>query len=105
MLHDVTLVFASISEKALRRIKLGAMELIGDKLPEEQAKNLVDKLAGGEWTHDYGLIAKEAQTLGLNVKIGILSSILGLMQLYPRPVRQVPSIEFLPRGPAGRRAG
>jgi Serine dehydrogenase proteinase len=84
VLHDVTLVFASISEKALRRIKLGAMELIGDKLPEEQAKNLVDKLAGGEWTHDYGLIAKEAQTLALNVKTGITL-------LDPRPDAALPA--------------
>ena len=73
--NDLTLVLASIGEKALLQVKQGAIELIGDKLPTEQAKNLVDKLAGGQWTHDYGLTAKEAQTLGLNVKTGRPSSV------------------------------
>jgi hypothetical protein len=73
-------------------------------MPEEQAKALVDKLAGGQWTHDYGLTATEAQKLGLRVKTGIPSSILDLMQLYPQPVRQSPAIEFIPRFPAKRSA-
>jgi ClpP class serine protease len=80
------------------------LELIADKMPEERAKELVEKIASGQWTHDYALTAKDAQELGLNVKIGIPSSILELMQLYPQPVRQLPSIEFLPQVPARRLA-
>ncbi|HVO95283.1 MAG TPA: ATP-dependent Clp protease proteolytic subunit [Terriglobales bacterium] len=102
-INDLTLIFASMSEKALKQLKAGAFELIADKMPDEQAKALADKLTSGQWTHDYGLTAKEAQSLGLNVKTGISSSILDLMKLYPQPVRQLPSIEFLPRTPAGRR--
>lgn len=101
-ISDLTLIFANIGEKALKQVESGALELIADKLPAEQAKPLVNKLAGGQWTHDYGLTAKEAQGLGLNVKVGIPSSIIELMRLYPQPVRQLPSIEFLPRSPAGR---
>jgi ClpP class serine protease len=101
--NDLTLIFASMSEKALQQVQSGALELIGDKLPQAQAKDLVEKLASGQWTHDYGVTAKEAQNLGLKVTVGIAPSILDLMQLYPQPVRHAPSIEFLPRGPAGRR--
>ena len=86
-----------MSEKAIVQVKSGAMELVGDRLPQGQAKALVDSLASGKWTHDYGLTAKEARELGLNVKTGIPSSILELMRLYPQPVKQQPSIEFLPR--------
>jgi len=100
--NDLTLVLASMSEKALQQVKRGALELIGDKLPPDKAADLVDKLAGGQWTHDYGLTANEAQSLGLNVKTGIARSIMDLMELYPQPVRQQPSVEFLPRGPVGR---
>lgn len=103
-INDLTLIFASMGEKALKQVKSGALELIADKLPAEEAKVLVDKLAGGQWTHDYALTAKEAQELGLNVKIGIPLSILDLLQLYPQPVRQLPAIEFLPRSPAGKHA-
>jgi ClpP class serine protease len=104
-INDLTLIFASMGEKALKQVKAGALELVGDKMPEDRAKTLVDKLAGGQWTHDYALTAKEAQDLGLNVKTAIPASILDLMLLYPQPVRQSPSIEFLPRGPARAHAG
>lgn len=95
--NDLTFVLASMSEKAIKQVKSGALELIGDKLRGEQAKDLVEQLAGGQWTHDYGLTANEAKSLGLNVKTGIAPSVLKLMELYPQPVRQSPSIEFLPR--------
>jgi len=101
--NDLSFVLASMSEKAIHQVKSGALELIADKMPHEQAKDLVESLAGGQWTHDYGLTAKEATSLGLNVKTGIVPSVLALMRLYPQPVRQLPSIEFLPRGRSGRR--
>ncbi|MDP2409348.1 MAG: ATP-dependent Clp protease proteolytic subunit [Pseudolabrys sp.] len=103
-INDLTLIFASLSEKALKQVKSGALELIGDDLPPEKAATLVDKLAGGQWTHDYALTAKEAIELGLPVKSGIPGSIMKLMQLYPQPVRLLPSIEFLPATPSRRAA-
>jgi ClpP class serine protease len=102
-INDITLMFAGISEKALKQVKAGALELIGDRLPSEKAVALVDKLAGGQWTHDYALTAKEARDLGLNVKSGIPASIMELMQLYPQPVRVMPSVEFLPVAPSRSR--
>ena len=46
---------------------------------------------------DFLRIARDE--LGLNVKSGIPASIRKLMSLYPQPVRQLPSIEFLPIAP------
>jgi ClpP class serine protease len=102
-INDLTLMFAGVSEKALKQVKAGALELIGDRLPSEKALALVEKLAGGQWTHDYALTAKEALDLGLNVKSGIPASILELMQLYPQPVKIMPSVEFLPLVPSRSR--
>ncbi len=99
-ISDLTLVLANMGEKALRQVKAGAVELIGDRMPAEQAASLVDKLAGGQWTHDYALTAEEAKLMGLNVKIGIPASILNLIRLYPQPIRHAPAIEFLPQNPA-----
>lgn len=101
--NDLTLVLASMSEKAIAQVKSGAVELMAGKLPNQQAMDLADKLAGGQWTHDYGLTATEAKSLGLSVITGIPASVLSLMRLYPQPVRQLPSIEFLPRGRSERR--
>jgi len=98
-INDLTLVLANISEKALKQVKAGALELIGNRLASAQAESLVEKLAGGQWTHDYALTAREAAELGLNVKSGIPPSIMKLMQLYPQPVRMLPSVEFLPPTP------
>lgn len=102
-INDITLILAGISEKAQKQVKAGALELIGDRLPTEKAVALVDKLTSGQWTHDYALTAKEARDLGLNVKRGIAPSILELMQLYPQPVRMVPSVEYLPVAPSPTR--
>lgn len=97
--NDLTLVLADMSEKALRQVKRSALELVADRISPERAEDLIENLAGGQWTHDYGLTAGEARNLGLEVTVGVAPSILKLMQLYPQPVRQLPSIEFLPRAP------
>lgn len=80
---EVIFVLTSMSEKAIAQVKSGATELIGEKVPKEQAKDLVEKLAGGHWIYDYGLTATEAKSLGLNVTAGIFASVLKFIQLYP----------------------
>jgi hypothetical protein len=59
------------------------------------AEALADKLAGGHWTHDYGLTANEARALALPVKVGMPQEVMTLMKLYPQPVQQS-DIEYLP---------
>jgi ClpP class serine protease len=100
--HDLTLVLADMSEKALMQVKRGAIELTRKRLGEERAAALAEKLAGGYWTHDYALTIEEAGSLGLPVKIGIPKEVLKLMTLYPQPVQSA-SIEFLPIEPGGGR--
>jgi ClpP class serine protease len=96
--HDLTLVLADMSEKALAQVKRGAIELTKKRLGEERAAALAEKLAGGHWTHDYALTCEEAETLGLPVKLGLPPEVLYLMTLYPQPV-QSSGVEFLPVEP------
>ncbi len=96
--HDLTLVLADMGEKALAQVKLGAMELMEERLGAEKAAALAEILAGGRWTHDYALTAKEAATLGLPVTVGIPPEVLNLMTMYPQPV-QSSGIEYLPVDP------
>lgn len=96
---DFTLVLASMGEKALAQLKKDALDLVDDRVPMDQAERMVEALAGGRWTHDYALTAKEAKQLGLNVLDGIPASILELTSYYPQPVRQLPSVEFIPTSP------
>jgi ClpP class serine protease len=101
--HDLTLVLADMSEKALAQVKVGATELLEERLGAEKAAALAAILAGGRWTHDYALTAKEATALGLPIKVGLPPEVLHLMTLYPQPV-QSSGIEFLPIDP-GRNGG
>jgi ClpP class serine protease len=100
--HDLTLVMADMGEKALAQVKRGAIELTKERLGEERAAALAEKLAGGYWTHDYALTAEEARELGLPVKVGVPPDVLRLMTYYPQPVQQS-GVEFLPVEPNGRR--
>lgn len=99
---DLTLVLADISEKAIAQVKKGAVELMTPQMEQAKAEALAEKLAGGQWTHDYALTAEEARSLGLPVKSGMPQEMLDLMKLYPSPVQRS-SVEYipidLPRGP------
>ncbi len=92
---DLTLVLADVSEKALAQVKRGAVELLTPRLPQAVAEALAEKLAGGHWTHDYALTAKEAAELGLPVKVAMPTDVLELMKLYPQPVQRS-GVEYLP---------
>jgi ClpP class serine protease len=101
---DLTLVLADVSEKALAQVKRGAAELLAAHMPQDAAESLAAKLAGGQWTHDYAVTAKEATQLGLPIKVGMPREVLELMKLYPQPVRQS-GVEYLPIDLPGRRGG
>ncbi|MGF1620379.1 MAG: ATP-dependent Clp protease proteolytic subunit [Rhodomicrobiaceae bacterium] len=100
--HDLTLVLADMSEKALMQVKRGAIELTQERLGEERAGALAEKLAGGQWTHDYALTYQEASSLGLPVQVGLPEQVLKLMTLYPQPV-QTSAVEYLPIEPSNGR--
>jgi ClpP class serine protease len=100
---DLTLVLADVGEKAIAQVKRGAVELLTPRMEQSAAEQLADKLAGGQWTHDYALTASEAASLGLPVKVGMPLEVMELMKLYPQPVQQS-GVEFLPIDIPRRRA-
>lgn len=95
LVFDLTHVLADVSEKALNQVKRGAVELLTPRLEPAAAAEIAEKLAGGQWTHDYALTASEAAALGLPVKVGMPMIVMQLMKLYPQPI-QSSSVEFLP---------
>ena len=102
-IFDLTLVLADMSEKALAQVKRGAVELLTPRLDHASAEKLAEKLAGGQWTHDYALTANEAAELGLPVTVGMPTNVLELMKLYPQPVQRS-GVEFLPIDVPAKRA-
>ena len=92
---DLTHVLADVSEKAVNQVKRGAVELLTPRLEQTAAEEIAEKLAGGQWTHDYALTSNEAAEVGLPVRVGMPMIVMELMKLYPQPV-QSSAVEFLP---------
>jgi ClpP class serine protease len=96
-IDDQTLVLADVGRKAIAQVKSAAKELLADKMPEDQAEALAEKLSTGQWTHDYPISPSEAKELGLPVSTDMPDVVLELMTLYPQPVRsQGGGVEYLP---------
>ncbi|GIW79303.1 MAG: hypothetical protein KatS3mg105_1110 [Gemmatales bacterium] len=93
---DKTLIMADMAEKALRQIRAEVLELIGDKLPKEQAEALADKLSQGTWTHDHPISLEDARSFGLPVHSDMDSEFYQLMALFPQPIQRQPSVQYIP---------
>ncbi len=101
-LDDQTLILADVAEKAVAQVKGAVMGLLAAHMNEEDAERVAGMLTTGTWTHDHPLTADVARMLGLPVVKGIDPAIYELMRLYPQPVRQQPSVEYLPSRRAPR---
>lgn len=99
---DQTLIMADQAEKAIAQVRASVHELLADKTSPEKADELSRLLSEGTWTHDHPLTFEAARSFGLPVRNDIPHTIVGLMNLYPQPVRRQPTVEYLPEH---RRAG
>jgi ClpP class serine protease len=93
---DQTLVLADQAEKAMAQLRESVRELLADKTPPEKADELSRLLSEGTWTHDHPITFETAQGFGLPVRREMPPEFLGLMNLYPQPVRRQPTVEYLP---------
>jgi ClpP class serine protease len=105
-IHDKTLILADQAEKAVRQVREAVRELLGEGIQPEKADEISRLLSEGTWTHDYPITADAARSLGLPVRTDIPEAVLRLMTLYPQPVRQQSTVEYLnvPRRKGGRSA-
>ena len=101
-IDDQTLIMADVSEKALKQMKEQLKELLAGKYPKEKVAELAEILSQGRWTHDYPITFEEAKKLGLPVRTDMPVEIYQLMNLFPQPVRQQPSVMY---DPTPRRLG
>jgi len=93
-IEDKTFILADISRKAILQLRKTVQELLGERMAQDAATALADKLTTGTWTHDYGITCEAAKAFGLNVSSDIPAEVLQLMSLFPQPKRQ--GVEYLP---------
>ena len=95
-IDDQTLILADVAGKAIRQVRDSVKKLLHGRYPDDQVERLAEILSTGTWTHDYPVTADEAQELGLKVSTDMPVEIYQLMNLFPQPVRRMPSVEYLP---------
>jgi len=77
---DETLFISKVGERAVNEVRSVIEELL-DGRNKDKAK-IANYLTSGKITHDFPITAKEAQKLGLPVKVGIPKEVYDLMDTY-----------------------
>lgn len=95
-IDDQTIILADIAEKATRQIFETAVDVLRPRLKEEEARNVAQILSEGRWTHDFALVCSTLTQMGLPVNCNLPEYIYELMDLFPQPSRQIPSVEYVP---------
>src|SRR5256712_4100789 len=95
-IDDQTLILADVSRKAITQLRRTVQDLLGERMAQEQAAALAEKLATGTWTHDYPIMAEEAKALGLPVSTEMPEEVYQFMALFPQPTRMRPAVEYVP---------
>jgi ClpP class serine protease len=90
------MIRADIARKAIAQVKDTIRKIACCQYSEEAARSLAEKLASGQWTHDYPISFEEAQELGLKVSDKMPEEVYKLMNLYPQSRPQRPSVEYIP---------
>ena len=95
-IEDKNLIMIDMAEKAMQQIEKQVKEILKDKYDSEKVEQIAKILSQGTWTHDYPITYEEAKEIGLNVSTDMPQEIYHLMSLYPQPLKQVPSVEYIP---------
>jgi ClpP class serine protease len=95
-IDDQTLILADVAEKALKQVKATVKNLLRKHLPEEKAEEVAHLLSQGTWTHDYPIGVEEARAMGLKVSTEMPKEVYELMDLYPQPQGNKPSVQYVP---------
>jgi len=93
---DETVMLADAANMALQQVRRFVTELLEDRMGPEKAEKLADTLSQGWFTHDYTFLPEQARELGLDVSTDMPKEVYDLMELFPQPVRQMPTVEYVP---------
>jgi ClpP class serine protease len=95
-IDDQTMILADVSRKAISQVRRTVHDLLSERMSQEQAAALADKLSTGTWTHDYPITAEEGKSLGLPISTEMPEEVYQFMTLFQQPTRTRPSVEYIP---------
>jgi ClpP class serine protease len=95
-IDDQTMILADVARKAISQVKRTVQDLLSERMSQEQAAALAEKLSTGTWTHDYPITAEEGKSLGLPISTEMPEEVYQFMALFQQPTRTRPSVEYIP---------
>ena len=95
-IDDKTMILADVSRKAITQVRRTVQDLLAERMSQEQAAALAEKLSTGTWTHDYPITAEEGKALGLPISTEMPEEVYQFMALFQQPTRTRPSVEYIP---------
>jgi len=95
-IDDQTMILADVSRKAISQVRRTVHDLLSERMSQEQAAALAEKLSTGTWTHDYPITAEEGKSLGLPISTEMPEEVYQFMTLFQQPTRTRPSVEYIP---------
>ena len=95
-IDDQTMILADVSRKAISQVRRTVHDLLSERMSQEQAAALAEKLSTGTWTHDYPITAEEGKSLGLPISTEMPEGVYQFMTLFQQPTRTRPSVEYIP---------
>lgn len=96
-IDDETIMLADMAEKAVRQVTQTVADMLEQRFERDKALELAQKLTSGQWTHDYPLTCEELAKLGFPpICSEMPEEIYRLMELYPQPAQNRPSVQYVP---------
>ncbi len=96
-IDDNTLIMADMAAKALAQMKETVKEILLHKgWDEKKAEEVAEILSQGRWTHDYPLMKKDLEALGIKVSTDMPEEVYELMDLYEQPMSMRSSVQYIP---------
>jgi ClpP class serine protease len=103
-IDDETIMLADMAEKAVKQITQTVADMLAQRFDKERAQELAQQLTSGQWTHDYPLTCEELSKLGVPpICSEMPAEIYRLMDLYPQPPQNRPSVQYVPVPYQGQR--
>lgn len=94
---DNTLILADLAQKAIFQVKDFLKSILLDKMPADKAEELAKALSDGRWTHDYPITCDKLGEMGIPTICNEMPlEVYELMDLYPQPAQQRPSVQYIP---------
>lgn len=94
-IDDETLIYSDVARKAVVQLENFLKSILSGKMEENEIQRLIENLCHGKYTHDFPLDSNVLSSLNIKHQTGLPDKVYTLMELYPQPGRNRPSVYYI----------